>query len=55
MVRWIIDNLSIGDRTFLTSRGTMIVSFKAKDLKQMYHLPDPHKIYDKEILAKFVK
>ena len=51
MVRWIIDNLNIEDRTFLTSKGTMIGSFKAKDLKLMYHIPNPKKVYDKQFLA----
>ena len=55
MVRCIINKLNIGDRNFLTSRGTMIGSFKAKELKQMYHILDPDKIYDKEFLAHFAK
>ena len=55
MVRWIIDNINIRDRNFLTSRGTVIGSFKAEDLKQMYHLLDPDKIYDNEFIAKFTK
>lgn len=55
MVRFVIDNLNIGDRTFLTSRGTIIGSFKAEDLKVMYHLLDPEKVYDKEFIAHFTK
>ena len=47
MVRWIIDNLNIRDMTFLTSIGMMIGSFKAEDLKLVYHIPDSEKVYDK--------
>ena len=47
IVKWIIDNLDIEDRNFLTSRGKMIGSFKAKYLKIMYHIPDPKKVCDK--------
>lgn len=41
MVKWIIENINITNRTFLTSRKTVIGSFTAKDLKKMYHIPDP--------------
>lgn len=53
MVIWIIDNLNIGDNKFLINRGMMICSFKFEDLKLMYHIPDPEKVYDKEFLAQF--
>jgi len=47
MVKWIIDNISILDHTFQTSRKEVIGSFTTKDLKIMYHIPHPQKVYDK--------
>ena len=30
-------------------------SFRAEDLKKMYHIPDPQDIYDKTYMASFAK
>ena len=53
MVKWIIDNINIADMTFLTSRKIVIGSFTAQDLKKMYHIPDPQKVYGKFFLEQF--
>lgn len=53
MVKYVIDNINIVDRTFLTSRKIVIMSFTAKGLKKMYHIPDPQKVYDKAFLEHF--
>jgi len=41
MIRWVVENLSIEDRQFKNSRMELMGSFKAEDLKQMYHIPNP--------------
>jgi hypothetical protein len=41
------------DRTFSTRDGRIFGSFKADDLRQMYHLPEPEKKYNKAFLEKF--
>ena len=47
MIRWVVENLTIEDRQFRNSRMELMGSFKAEDLKQMYHIPNPQDIYDK--------
>lgn len=53
MVKWIIENINIIDRTFLTSRKIVIGSSIPQDLKKMYHIPNPHKVYGKSFLEQF--
>jgi len=53
MIKWIIDNINIADKAFQTSIQTIIGSFITKYLKSMYHIPDPHKVYDKPFLEHF--
>lgn len=53
MVKWIIKNINITHRTFLTSRKIVIGSFRAHDLKKMYYIPDREKVYGKYFLEKF--
>jgi len=53
VVRWAIEEIPIIDRTFSTRDGRIFGSFKAEDLRQMYHLPEPEKIYNKAFLEKF--
>jgi len=53
MVKWIIENVNIEDKEFVTSRKVVISSFKPKDIKRVYHLPPPHKVYDKALVEKF--
>lgn len=55
MIRWVVENLTIEDMQFKNSRMELMGSFKAEDLEQMYHIPDPHDIYDKSYLANFAK
>ena len=38
---------------FISASGTSFGSFKAKDLKSMYHLPDLQKVYNKEFVKEF--
>jgi len=47
MVRWVIESINITDRAFFTTDGRMFGSFKPKDVKRMYHLPDPQQHYNK--------
>ena len=53
VVQWAIEEIPILDRTFSTRDGRIFGSFKADDLRQMYHLPEPEKIYNKTFLEKF--
>jgi len=53
VVRWAIEELPITDRTFCTRDGRVFGSFQANDLRQMYHLPEPEKKYNKAFLEKF--
>ena len=55
MVKWIIDNINISDCAFQTLRQEVTSSFTPEDLKRMYHIPDPHKVYDKAFLEHFAK
>ena len=55
MVRWVVEILTIEDKKFRNSRMELMGSFKAKDLKQMYHILDPQDIYENSYLAKFSK
>ena len=41
VVRWVIDNITITNKTFVSVVGTSFGSFRAEDIKAMYHLPDP--------------
>ena len=53
VARWVIEEIPILDRTFNTRDGRIFGSFKPDDLRQMYHLPEPEKIYNKDFLEKF--
>lgn len=53
VVRWAIEEIPILDRTFSTRDGRIFGSFKPDDLRQMYHFPEPEKIYNKAFLEKF--
>ncbi len=53
MVKWIIENVNIENKEFVTSRQVVIDSFKRKDFRRMYHLRLPHKVYDKAFVEKF--
>lgn len=53
VVRWAIEEIPILDRTLSTRDGRIFGSFQADDLRQMYHLPELEKIYNKAFLEKF--
>ena len=53
VVRWTIQEILVLDRTFSTRDGRIFCSFMADDLRQMYHLPELEKIYNKAFLEKF--
>jgi len=55
MIRWVVENLTIEDRQFRNSRNKLIGSFRAEDMKKMYHIPNPHDIYDKTYMDIFAK
>jgi len=40
IIRWMVENLNIEGTKFRNSKMELMGSFKAKDLKQMYHIPD---------------
>jgi len=52
-IKWAIEEISIKDRTFIAKDGRIFGSFKPEDLRQMYHLPKPEKVYNKAFLEKF--
>lgn len=54
MNRWAVENLTIEDRQFNNSRMELVGSFRAEDLKAMYHIPDLQEIYN-TFVANFVK
>ena len=55
MVKWIIKNVDISDRTFKNSRQEVMGSFSAYNLHRMYHLPEPKKVYDRAFIEQFSK
>lgn len=55
MVRWIIDNVDILDRTLRNFRHEFMGSFTPDNLCRMYHLLEPHKLYDKAFIKNFSK
>ena len=55
LVRWVIESINITDRAFFRAGGRMFGTFKPKDVKRMYHLPDPQQHYNKSFLEAFAK
>ena len=53
VVRWVIEEIPITNRTFCTMDGRVFGSFQPDDLRQMYHLPALEKKYNKAFLEKF--
>ena len=41
VIRWVIDNVAIQNRTFVSASGAIFSLFKADDIIEMYHLPNP--------------
>lgn len=54
MVRCIIDHIDIIDRDFITPKKTIIGSFKAEDLRKMYHLRLSQRKYDTQFIHKLM-
>lgn len=50
VVRWVVEKIPTLDRTFSTVDGRIFGSFKSEDLRQMYHLPEPKKCYNKAFM-----
>ena len=55
VIRWVIDNVTIQNRTFVSASGSVSGSFRAEDIKAMYHLPNPQNIYNKEFLKEYAE
>ena len=53
VVRWVIDNITITNRTFVSTVGTSFGSFRAEDIKAMYHLSNTQKVYNEDFIAYF--
>ncbi len=48
MVKWVIDDVDVSDRNFKNSRHEVMGSFAPDHLHQMYQLPDPQNLYNKD-------
>ena len=55
VVRWVIESIATTYRTFFTVEGKTFGSFRAEDIRKMYHLPQPEKHYNKAFLEAFAK
>ena len=53
VVRWVVEKIPTIDRTFSKVDGKIFGSFKPKDPRQMYHLPQQEKRYNKAFLEAF--
>ena len=53
VIRWVIYNVTIHNKTFVSAARRTFGSFKEEDIKAMYHLPDPQKIYNKAFIKDF--
>lgn len=55
MVKRVIEGINITEKTLFTASRRMFGSFKTKDVKKMYHFPEPQKYYNKSFLEAFSK
>ena len=53
IIRSVIDNVTIKNRTFVSTTAKIFGSFRVKDIKAMYHLPDPQKVCNKAFNKDF--
>ena len=53
VVRWVVEEIPVSNRTFFTVDGRVFGSFKPDELRKMYHLPEPGKKYNKALMEKF--
>lgn len=55
VMRWVVENILVTNRTFCTTDGTIFSSFQPDDIRKMYHLLEPKKRYNKAFLEAFAK
>ena len=55
VIRWVIDNVNIQNKTFVSASGSVFGSFRAEDIKAMYHLPNLQNIYNIEFLKEYAE
>ena len=53
VIIWVIDNVTIQNKTFVSTSRSVFGSFRAENIKEMYHLPNPQKIYNKDFLKEY--
>lgn len=53
VVRWVVEEILVSNRTFYTVDGRVFGSFQLDELRKMYHLPEPEEKYNKYFLKKF--
>jgi len=51
--RWVVEEIAVSNRTFCTVDGRVFSSFQPDNLREMYHLPELEKKYNKYFLKKF--
>ena len=54
MFQWVIENLIIAERNFMTQKHIVIISFNESDFSAMYHFPLPQCKYNKQFVDKFM-
>jgi len=55
MVKWVIEEVYIIDRTFKNHRKEVMGSFSTDSLRLMYQLQEPQELYNKQLLEQFAK
>lgn len=55
VVRWVVEQILVSNRTFCTVDRRIFGSFQPDDLRKMYHFPEPKKKYNKAFLEKLVE
>jgi len=53
MVKWVIDEVDISNKTFKNKTKKIMWSFSLDNLQLMYQLPEPHNLYKKVFLEHF--
>ena len=53
VIRWVIDNVTIQNKTFVSTSRSTFRSFRVEDIKAMCHLPKPQNIYNKDFLKEY--
>lgn len=55
VVRWVVEEIPVSNRTFFIVDGRIFGSFQPDDLRKMYHFPEPKNKYNKAFLEKFAE